>query len=186
VIRDRNTQAPIQNATVFFYGTGYGSANTDSSGRYNFTASQIHSFGGALSGTLSAGTTGYFEAVPASVSDLSAQPALPVVQDFSLLPGGPVIEGVVRDASTGLGIPGATVSFSRNPQSSFRGGGGQESVQTAANGSYTIDSSYFNEDGLSSGFSATLMVNAGGYLGATSPTSFSSYPVIVNFGLRVP
>jgi hypothetical protein len=117
------------------------------------------------------------------VSDLSTQPVLPVVADVSLLPGGAVIQGVVRDASTGLGIAGATVSFNRNPMSTFLGGGVTESVQTGADGSYTVDSSYFNESGLASGFSANLMVNASGYLGASIFRSFSAYPITQDFSL---
>ena len=183
VIRDRNSGTPIQNARVFFYGSGYGFANTDSSGRYTFTLSQISSFGGAISGTLYAGAAGYFEATPVSVSDLSAQPVLPVVNDISLPPGGSMVVGVVRDDSTGLGISGASVSFNRNPMCTFLGGGTTESVQTATDGSYSIDSSYFNESGISSGFSINLMVNTGGYIGASQSISFSNYPVTQDFRL---
>ena len=183
IVRDQNTGLPIQNAGVFFYGSAYGTVFTDTSGKYTFTASDLSSFGGAISGTLYVGATGYFEALPVSISDLGAQPSLPVVRDISLIPGGTVIRGTVRDTSTGLGISGATVSFSRNPMSSFRGGATSVSVQTNADGSYSIDSSYFNENGLSSGFSANLRVNANGYLGANRPISFSDYPTTADFSL---
>lgn len=89
----------------------------------------------------------------------------------------------MRDASTGLGIAGATVSFNRNPMSTFLGGGVTESVQTGADGSYAIDSSYFNESGLTSGFSVNLMVNASGYLGESISRSFSGYPITQDFNL---
>jgi hypothetical protein len=145
--------------------------------------SNLSLFGGAISGSLYVGATGYFEAVPVSISDLSHQPSLPVVNNISLLPGGVVIQGTVRDASTGQGISGATVSFNRNPMSTFLGGGTTCSVQTDSNGRYTIDSSYFNQSGLTSGFTANLMVNANGYVGASQSVSFTAYPYIQNFGL---
>lgn len=186
VVRDRNTGLPIQNARVFFYGSAIGTVFTDASGKYTFTASDLRSFGGGISGTLYVGVTGYFEAPPIGISDLSTQPSLPVVRDISLLPGGIVVRGTVRDASTGLGISGAVVNFNRNPMSTFLGGGTTESVQTNADGSYSIDSSYFNESGLSSGFSTSLMVNVSGYLGATKSISFASYPVTQDFNLLSP
>jgi len=182
-VRDRNTGLPIANARVFFYGTAFGTVFTDANGNYVFTAGQLTSFGGGISGNLYVGATGYFEAPPVFVSDLGSQPSLPVVENITLLPGGTVIEGVVRDATTSLGISGAVVSFNRSPMSTFLGGAGTESVQTKADGSYAIDSSYFNESGLTSGFFANLMVNANGYLGVSRSVSFSTYPSVQNFNL---
>ena len=184
VVRDRNTGLPIQNARVFFYGSAYGIVFTDIYGQYTFTDSDLQLFGGALSGNLYVGTTGYFEAPPVYISDLGAQTSLPVVRDISLLPGGAMIQGTIRDASTGLGISGAQVSFERNPMCLFLGGSFTEAVQTNADGSYSIDSSFFNESGLSSGFSVSLKVNASGYLGANRSISFSDYPTMVDFSLR--
>jgi hypothetical protein len=183
VVTDHTTGLPIPNAQVFFYGSADGAVHTDSNGKYVFMGSNLSLFGGAISGSLYVGATGYFEAVPVSISDLSHQPSLPVVNNISLLPGGVVIQGTVRDASTGQGISGATVSFNRNPMSTFLGGGTTCSVQTDSNGRYTIDSSYFNQSGLTSGFTANLMVNANGYVGASQSVSFTAYPYIQNFGL---
>src|SRR5688500_19403183 len=45
------------------------------------------------------------------------------------------------------------------PMSTFLGGATQASVQSAADGSYAIDASYFNESGRTSGFSVNLSVN---------------------------
>jgi len=182
-VRDRNTGLPIANARLFFYGTAFGTVFTDANGNHVFTAGQLTSFGGGISGNLYVGATGYFEAPPVFVSDLGSQPSLPVVENITLLPGGTVIEGVVRDATTSLGISGAVVSFNRSPMSTFLGGAGTESVQTNADGSYAIDSSYFNESGLTSGFFANLMVNANGYLGVSRSVSFSTYPSVQNFNL---
>ena len=181
-VRDRNTNDPIVGAGVFFYGSGDGNAVTDASGVYTFTVSQLSSFGGGLSGTLYVGSNGYFEAPTVSVSNLGAQPSLPVVNDFTLLPSGPLVTGVVTDSKSGLGIAGATVSFNRNPMSTFRGGATTVSVTTSSDGSYAIDPSYFAENP-SGDFSVNLMVNATGYLGATQSLSFHDGPVVENIQL---
>ncbi len=186
VIRDRSTNSPVPNARVFFYGSATGTVFTDSNGTYVFSASDLVSFGGGISGYLRAGATGYFEAPAVWVADLSTQ-QLPVVEDISLLPGGTVIEGTVRDASNGSGIAAAIVSFNGSPLS--MGGG---TVQTDSSGVYHIDSSYFSECGVSGGtlcpppnpgFNVTLTVNANGYLGATQFLNFLAYPVIQDFSL---
>lgn len=189
VVTDRATGAPLANARVFFYGSAYGTAFTDGSGRYTFYISDLNQFGGAISGNLYVGATGYFEAPVLSVTDLSAQPSLPLVNDVTLLPGGTLIQGTVIDASTGLGVAGATVQFNRNPMSTFRGGATTESVTTDGDGHYTIDSSYFNEVTGDMGppgvYSASLMVNAPGYVGANGSASFTlmSFPVAQDFSL---
>jgi hypothetical protein len=173
---DRLTGEPIVAARLFFYGTGYGNATADSTGNYNFHGQDLNSFGGGLSGTLYAGATGYFEA-STTVPDLGTQPSLPVIRDFALRPGGTIVRGTIRDASTNMGIAGATILFSRTPMCTFMGGGTQVSVTSASDGTYTIDSSYFNESGLTSGFSLNLQVDAPGYLGATrSVSTFTTYP----------
>jgi len=107
IIRDRQTNQALAGARVVFSGTAFGSVFTDGAGRYTFTASDLMSFGGGISGGLYAAAAGYFEAPPVFVADLGTQPALPVVEDISRRPGGPVIVGTVRDATTGQGIAGA-------------------------------------------------------------------------------
>jgi uncharacterized protein (TIGR03437 family) len=175
-VSDLNTGQPIPGAQLFFYGSGYAFATADSNGVYSYRLQDISSFGGALSGTLYVGAVGYFES-NASVPDLGAQPSLPVVRDFTLRPGGTIVRGVVRDAVSNAPVGGATVLFSRSPMCTFRGGGTQVSVTSAADGTYAIDSSYFNESGLTSGFSLSIQVNATGYLGATRPVNtFTAYP----------
>ena len=179
IVTDSGTGQPLANATVFFYGSAYGTVSTDSTGRYTFTNANLTLFGGAISGVLYVGATGYFEAVPVSVGNLGA---LPVVNNFALLAGGTLIQGVVRDSATGAGIPGATIVFHPNPMSTFRGGTAG-SVQTQSDGSYSIDSSYFNQSGLTSGFSASLQVNATNYLGTSASVNFTSYPQAQDFNL---
>lgn len=186
IILDSDTNDPIENAQVFFYGGGIGTTNTDVNGNYTLVQSQVNEFGGALWGDLYAGATGYFEAPSVLVDDLNTQPVLPVVEDFTLIASGPVVTGYVLDSSTGLGIPDATVSFNRNPMSTFRGGETTVEVHTDVNGYYSIDASYFNESGLTSGFTINLMANADGYLGATNSLNFTSYPVTQDFNLLMP
>jgi len=185
-VTDRVTGLPIAGAGAFFYGGGYGYATTDSSGIYRFTSGDIISFGGALSGNLYMGVSGYFEAPPAVVPDLGAQSSLPVIRDFTLATGGTMVRGTVRNSSTSAPIAGAAVSFSRNPMSTFRGGGTTVSVTTAADGTYAIDSSYFNESGRSSGFSLALGLTAAGYLGASRSISFTAFPRTEDFNLTPP
>ncbi|HWZ94671.1 MAG TPA: hypothetical protein VNW30_05695, partial [Opitutaceae bacterium] len=90
IVTDSGTGQPLANATVFFYGSAYGTVSTDSTGRYTFTNANLTLFGGAISGVLYVGATGYFEAVPVSVGNLGA---LPVVNNFALLAGGTLIQG---------------------------------------------------------------------------------------------
>ena len=185
-VTDRVTGLPIAGAGAFFYGGGIGSVTTDSSGIYRFTSSDIRSFGGALSGSLYVGASGYFEAPPGAVPDLGAQPSLPVIRDFTLAPGGTVVRGTVRNSVTSAPIAGVAVSFSRNPMSTFRGGATTVAVTTAADGTYVIDSSYFNESGQSSGFSITFGLTAPGYLGASRSISFTAVPRTEDFNLTPP
>lgn len=182
VVRNRNTNSPVVGAKVFFYGSGYGNAITDASGQYTFTIDDITSFGGALSGTLYIGTTGFFEAPPVSVSDLGSQPALPVVNDVTLLPGGAIVSGVVTDSVSGDPIDGAMVSFTRNPMCTYRGGAVTEQVATDSAGNYAIDASYFAENP-GADFTVNLMVNATNYLGASHPLNFNGGPVVENVTL---
>jgi hypothetical protein len=181
-VRDRDTSQPIANAQVIFDGSASGKTFTDANGIYQFTTDQLTSFGGGISGTLYVGATGYFQAHSGYLSDLGSQPSLPVIEDFTLLPGGAVIQGVVRDASTDAGISGALINFNASPPS-LLGGGGNGMVEAAADGSYAIDSSYFNESGVTSGFNAYLMVSASGYLGASRGIGFNTYPSIQDFSL---
>lgn len=172
VVRNRNNNSPLVGAKIFFYGSGYGNAVTDANGEYTFTIDDITSFGGALSGTLYVGTTGFFEAPPVSVSDLGSQPALPVVNDVTLLPGGAIVSGIVTDSSSGDPIDGAMVSFTRNPMCTYRGGGVTEQVATDGSGAYAIDASYFAENP-GGDFTVNLMVNATNYLGASHSLDFN-------------
>ena len=143
--------------------------------------------GGALSGNLYAGATGYFEALVVLVEDLNNQPVLPVVEDFSLIASDPLVTGYVRDSSTGLGIPGATVNFYTIPMSNFRGDEtAEEEIQTDANGYYSIDASYFNESGLTSEFGIAFRINADGYSEEMDTIYFTTYPVTQNFNLLMP
>jgi hypothetical protein len=182
VVRDRNTNDPVEGATVFFYGSGYGSATTDADGEYAFTIAQLSSFGGALAGTLYVGADGYFQAPTVSVTDLAAQPSLPVVNDVTLLASPPLITGVVTDSSNSDPLAGVTVSFNRSPMSTFRGGATTVSVTTEIDGSYAIDASFFAENP-SGDFSANLMANLSGYLGASRASTFNPGPVVENLQL---
>ena len=121
-VSDRHTGAPIPNATVSFYGSAYGTVFTDGNGRYTFSASNLNVFSGGISGTLYVAAPGYFEAVPLFIDDLASQPSLPVIRDVSLLPGGTVVQGVVRDSATGAAIAGATVTFNTDPRAALSGG----------------------------------------------------------------
>jgi hypothetical protein len=94
-----------------------------------------------------------------------------------------MVRGKITDAVTGAPIAGAVVAFTRSPMSTYQGGATTATVTSAADGTYVIDSSYFNESGLTTGFSVTLEVTAANYLGATQGVSFASYPQIENFAL---
>ncbi len=181
---DRATLAPIAGATVFFYGSGFGTVTTDAAGAYAFTLSDLVLFGGPISGTLYIGKAGYFEALPVTTGDLANQPTLPLIADASLPPGGAIVTGTVLSASTGNPIAGATIQFSRNPASTFLGGATTISVVTDANGHYTIDSSTFNEAGRTGGFFINLQVNAPGFLGAGWSGAFSAWPIVRDFNLQ--
>jgi hypothetical protein len=176
VVRDRNTGSPIPGAQAFFYGGGYGFATADANGVYVFTGNNIQSFGGALSGALYVGASGYFEAAAVAIPDLGSQSSLPVVQDVTLLPGGTMIRGVISDASSGAGVSDAAISLNRSPMSTFQGGATTVALTAAADGTYVVDSSYFNESGVSAGFSANLQVTATNYLGTTRSLNFTTYP----------
>jgi hypothetical protein len=99
-----------------------------------------------------------------------------------LQPGGTLIQGTVRDASTGLPLANVAISFERTPESVYQGLA--PTLLTAADGTYAIDSSFFNESGLASGFTATIKVNIGGYLGTQASFSFPTGPVTQDFNLR--
>ncbi len=94
-----------------------------------------------------------------------------------------MVRGTITDSVTGAPIPGAVVAFNRSPMSTYRGGATTATVTSAADGTYVIDSSYFNESGLTTGFNVMLGVTAASYLGATQSVSFSLYPQIENFAL---
>ena len=181
---DRVTLAPISGATVFFYGSGFGSVTTDATGSYTFSLADLTLFGGPISGALHIGKAGYFEALPVQTGDLALQPTLPFVADVSLPPGGPAVTGTVLSASTGNPIAGASVQFSRSPASTFLGGSTTLSVTTDANGQYSIDSSTFNEAGLTGGFFISIQVNAPGFLGAGWSGSFGTWPIVRDFNLQ--
>src|SRR5689334_23710969 len=83
---------------------------------------------------------------------LAAERSLPLIRSVKLKPGGAIVRGTVRNSSTNEPIAGATVSFSQDPMASYRGGVTSESVTTAPDGTYAIDSSYFHERGLTAGF----------------------------------
>jgi hypothetical protein len=180
---DRATLAPIAGAKVFFYGSGFGTVTTDTAGAYAFTLSDLVLFGGPISGTLYIGKAGYFEALPVPTGNLADQPTLPFIADASLPPGGPIVTGTVLSASTSNPIPGATIQFSRNPASTFLGGATTISVVTDAFGHYTIDSSTFNEAGLTGGFFINLQVNAPGFLGAGWSGALGAWPIVLDFSL---
>ena len=183
VVRDRDTNQPVRGAQVFFYGSGYGNAVTDANGAYSFTIEKLSSFGGALSGTLYVGADGHFEAPSIAVTDLGSQPSLPVVNDVTLLSSGPLVTGVVTNTHDGTPIAGATISFSRSPASTFRGGASTVTVTTDTDGHYAIDASFFAENP-SGDFGVNLMVNASGYLGVTKNLTFHSGPVTQSFTLN--
>ena len=57
-------------------------------------------------------------------------------------------------------------------------------MTTDANGDYVIDSSAFNESGLTSGFSIHMQANGPGYLGASWGGPFTLWPMLRNFTLN--
>jgi hypothetical protein len=106
----------------------------------------------------------------------------PLVQDMTLLAGGAVIKGVVRDQSTGAAIAGAHVTTGGIFMTAFA------DVVTDANGVYEIDSYFFSEDLLSSipGTSPPLpiSVSAAGYLDTTQLHDLlNTYPQLEDFNL---
>ena len=74
---------------------------TDGSGSYSLTGQQIGDQG---SGTLDFQRTGYYVNQAAFTVT-----AAPTTVNGSLLPGGPVLQGTVKDANTQAGIVGAEV-----------------------------------------------------------------------------
>jgi hypothetical protein len=175
-VRDRQTGQPVAGATVFFFGRGI--VISDAQGHYAFTGADLTS-GSGVSGVLAATAHGYFEGGAVFV-DLNSAPSLPLLQDISILPGGTVVRGVVRDAATGVGIPGVHVGVYG---SGFGAAVHGVDAITDQNGSYYVDSSYFAEWAFSSGFSLSLYVNADGYFGTFRDVSFSSIPNLEDFSL---
>lgn len=171
VVRDRVTQTPITNARVIFEGSASGTVFTDASGAYLFRASDLTSAEN-IYGYLRVEATGHFQPL-ATLVDQNSEPSLPILRDFSLVPGGPVITGTVRDAASGQGIPGAIVSIA---------GPSSASVQADNAGSYWIDSSAFSESALTEPFfSVTFFVGADAHLGLVQSTymSLSAFPTPV-------
>src|SRR5712692_90526 len=134
-VTNRNTHSAIVGATVYVFGTSIASVNTDGSGNYQFTGDQY--FG--ASGTLYVQASGYWGA---AVSFTIISP-LPNTVNVTLLPGGTVLMGTIKDSSNTNGIPGAIATFS-SANAFFIGGQGK-SVTADGTGHYAFDSSLFME-----------------------------------------
>jgi hypothetical protein len=146
-ITNRATGAPIAGATLHVYGNGFAEVKTDAAGHYSVTGNQYP----YTSGTLYVDAPGYY-----SLQQVAFNNA-PLVMDLTMLPGGPVLQGTVRDASTGALIAGASVTYSGT--GTYQWQTTQRSTMTDANGVYVFDSAQFSE-AAATGTQGTLNVNA--------------------------
>jgi len=171
-ITNRVTGAGIAGANVHVYGATVISVQTDATGHYAVTGNQYPN----TSGQLFVDAAGYYSAQWVNFS------GAPTTGNVSLQPGGPVLQGRLKDSGTGAAVAGASVSYSGS--NTYQWGPTVRGVQSDGNGVYTFDSSQFVEAALTSGTQGTLKVQAQGYVSASSSTTAAApYPFATDFNL---
>jgi len=168
-ITDREIGLPISGAVI-----NQGLATTDASGSYSLTGDQL----GSADGYLTIQAEDYFGRADIPYK---LEGPLPNTLDVDLAPGGPIIQGLVRNAVTATPISGATVGL--NTHHALR-----RLFSTDVNGFFSVDSSNFREEiipylqeGRSIGH---LSASASGFLYDTSGAIVSTpLPLTANIDL---
>jgi hypothetical protein len=180
VVTDRSTNQPIAGVKVYV-NCGQNSCfqtTTDGNGVYSLTGAQV---GNQTSAFLYFQGTGYYVNT-AQVTITSA----PTTANITLLPGGTIIQGTVRDANTQAGIVGATLSFAISDGNFLNGLG--PLPQTGSGGAYVVDSSKFLEaEATAGGFDVTLVsLTATAYFNTTAPAFHATppFPITQNFTMN--
>ena len=171
-VTNRSTGAPIAGAHVHVSGSGFAETTTDANGIYVVTGGRY----AGTSGSLFVDATGYYsqQSVPFT--------GAPRAVDFTLLPGGPVLRGTIRDASTGAPIAGASVSYSGS--NTYQWGATVKSTMSDVNGVYVFDSSQFTEAAATNGTQGSLQVTKSGYLSTSGAvTATLPLPKVTDFTL---
>jgi hypothetical protein len=182
-VTDRTTRLPLSHVAIgtsaCFSQSGCAPAGfTDANGNYAITAAELNGMG---AGTLYFQGTGYY---------YNAQPftatAATATLNVTLLPGGAVASGTVTDATSGIGIVGASVLNFTYPIN----GGSNANVNTltTAGGQYALDSSQFPEAAASGVYAFYSSVSATAYVTQSanpSPTVqwLPPYPATANYAL---
>ena len=110
-VTDRNTGLPIANASVYWagydpYGGNSPIATTDANGNYSLTAGQIYN---STTGVLGFQAAGYY--IPAAVVFTVSSGATTTVSTTMLPEPAVFVQGRVTDATTGVAIEDASISF---------------------------------------------------------------------------
>ena len=130
IVTDAATNQPISAAQVIYTSAGSsGSTSTNGSGQYSLTGLDAGTY------TVTASTTGY----ASSSQSVTVSAGNTTSQNFALNAALGSITGQVSDASTGLAIAGATVSYSGG--SSTANSAGQYSLANVAAGTYALTAS---------------------------------------------
>jgi len=152
-VTNASNAAPIAGATVSYSG---GSTTTNGSGSYTLSTVAEGSY------TVTVSASGY----TSQSRSVSVGPGATATQNFALSANPGTITGTVTDATTGLAISGATVSYSGGSTTS--NGSGQYMLSNVAPGTYTVTA------GASAYASQSQSVTVG-----------AGQTVTANFGLRL-
>jgi streptogramin lyase len=185
MVTDRTTGAPIANASIFssnicpayYYCSPL--TTTDGNGNYSLTAAQINNLG---TGTVFVQVAGYFIGQQAYAITTS-----PTTVNVTLLAGGTLIQGSVTDASTQIGIVGASVGVNFTCNSGYcTNDFGSVNVVTSAGGQYVVDSSMIYEVGLAGLRLSNANVSSVAYFTYSASPNLPvtpPYPLVQNFSL---
>ena len=174
VITNQSTGQPISGAAVTLYNGNEVTVNTDANGNYAINGEQWP-YTGSVEIWIVA--SGYFT----PVLSVNVTTPFPVTLNRALIVGGPIVQGMVTDASSGLPIANANVSYSSG---AFYPGASTRNVQTDINGNYSIDSSQFNESIATTGTQVSVTVSNSGYLQSSATVQAAPpYPTPQNFSL---
>ena len=188
-VTERATGLPIAGVTVTFPYMAYSGATgptvavTDSNGNYAVAASQLYNqlIGTtATTGILAFTKAGYY----VGVGNFSIASG-PATQNVSLAYGGTVLQGVVTDSATGVGIPGANLVLSINCQlaapSCISPNDNYVRLVTGAGGSYAVDASKLLDPNLAGSLTGASVAYLGttGYFGISNG-SFTLAPPYPN------
>ena len=176
-VTDRDTGAPLAGAKLYLHGATNAAvaATTDANGQYAITGSLFTT----TSGPLTVQAVGHFtRRVWYNIT------GVPTTVDVTLLGAAtPIVQGIVRDASTAQPVPGASLAFALSGD--FFAGGSGAVATTDANGGYAFEAAQFFET-VTSGFQSVLTVSRSGYFQKSGGSVFYAppFPVTQNFDLQ--